>query len=90
MAIGIIMGVAICIGATGIVVVISGGCGIETGRMIGIGMRITSNISPIRDRWVTWVVIMGWLGCAGASGGKAGGGAGGAHGAGGGHGGCGF
>jgi hypothetical protein len=83
MAIGIIMG----IGVTGMLVVISAGCGIATGRMIGIGRRITSNINPIRVRCVTWVVIMGWFGSPGA---RVGGGAGGAHGAGGGQGGCGF
>jgi hypothetical protein len=64
-AIGIIgiMGAAIGImpaaGATGMVIVISAGCGIATGRMIGIGMRMVSNMKPSRVFCFTWVVIWG-------------------------------
>src|SRR5947208_11988781 len=67
-AIGIMGAAAIGIiaaGATGMVVVISAGRGIATGRMIGMGMRMVSNMNPSPVRSRTWVVIIGWLYCGG-------------------------
>jgi hypothetical protein len=57
-AIGI-MGIMPAAGATGIVIVISAGCGIATGRRIGNGMRTVSNMKPIRVFCFTRVVTMG-------------------------------
>src|SRR5260370_241433 len=62
---GIIIGIMGTIGAVaiGIVMVISAGRGIATGRRIGIGIRMVSNMRPNPVRSCTWAVtgaIMGW------------------------------
>jgi hypothetical protein len=43
--------------ATGMVMVISAGRGIATGRMMGIGILMVSNMNPIRAGWATVFAI---------------------------------